>query len=32
MPRISKKNRKIEDIIQDYLDYYSYKNLRLKDD
>lgn len=30
MPRISKKNRKYEDLIQDYIDYCSYKNLAIK--
>ena len=30
MPRINRKSKKIEDIIQDYIDYCSYKNLRAK--
>lgn len=30
MPRINRKSKKIEDIIQDYIDYCNYKNLRPK--
>ena len=30
MPRISKKNKSYEDLIQDYIDYCSYKNLAVK--
>lgn len=30
MPRISKKNKKLEDIIQDYINYCDYKNLSTK--
>lgn len=30
MPRISKKNKTYEDLIQDYIDYCSYKNLSMK--
>lgn len=30
MPRISRKNKNYEDLIQDYIDYCSYKNLALK--
>ncbi|WP_367270597.1 radical SAM protein [uncultured Clostridium sp.] len=30
MPRISKKSKTIEDLIQDYLDFCSYKNLSKK--
>lgn len=30
MPRINKKSKKIEEIVQDYIDYCNYKNLRPK--
>ena len=30
MPRINKKSKKIEEIIQNYIDYCNYKNLRPK--
>lgn len=30
MPRINRKSKKIEDIIQDHIDYCNYKNLRSK--
>lgn len=30
MPRISKKNKKYEDLIQYYIDYCNYKNLAVK--